>query len=52
MPEDIADRHADRLDGGVAIAAFGDVPAQRFGIQCSITPNNQTLPSWTVVIWG
>ena len=26
------DRHADGLDGGVAIAAFGDVPAQRFGV--------------------
>src|SRR4051794_36435116 len=32
MAEDIPDRHADRLDGGVAIAAFADVPAQRFGI--------------------
>src|SRR3954471_21200019 len=26
------DRHTDRLDGSVAIAALGDVPAQRFGV--------------------
>ena len=32
MTEDIADRHADGLDGGVAIPALGDVPAQRFGV--------------------
>jgi hypothetical protein len=32
VAEDIPNRHADRLDGGVAIAALGDVPAQRFGI--------------------
>src|SRR3954447_7762370 len=32
VAEDIAHRHADGLGGGVAIAAFGDVPAQRFGV--------------------
>ena len=32
VAEDIADRHADGLDGGVAIAAFGDVPAERLGV--------------------
>ena len=32
MAEDIPDRHADGLDGGVAIAALRDVPAKRFGI--------------------
>src|SRR5947209_11441244 len=32
MTEDIAHGHADGLDGGVAIAALGDMPAQRLGV--------------------
>src|SRR5947209_18861365 len=32
MAEHIAHRHADGLDGGVAIAALGDVPAERLGV--------------------
>src|SRR6185437_15863313 len=32
MAEHFPDRHADCLDGGVAIAALADVPAQRFGV--------------------
>ena len=51
VAEHIADRHADGLDGCVAIAAFGDMPAQRLGIPVFDTPNSQTLPSWTVMIW-
>ena len=32
MAEDFPDRHTDGLDGSVAIAVLGDVPAQRFGV--------------------
>src|SRR5690349_7774621 len=32
MTEHLAHRHADGLDGGVAVAAFGNVPAEYFGV--------------------
>ena len=32
MAEHSPDRHADGLDGGVAIAALGDMPAECFGV--------------------
>jgi len=50
MAELVADHHADGLSSLQAGFAFGDVPAEQFGM-CSMTPNSQTLPSWTVAIW-
>src|SRR5689334_23473418 len=32
VAEHFPDRHTDRLDGSIAIAALGDMPAERFGV--------------------
>src|SRR5512144_202908 len=46
--EDLADGERQRRGGGVAIALFGDVPAETLGVPVLATMNSVTLPSLTV----
>ena len=42
MAELLAHRHAESLDGLVAGAMLGHVPATNSAFQCSATPNSHT----------
>ena len=51
VAELLPDGHGKRLGCLEARAEFRDVPPSISALQCSATPNIQTLPSWTVGIW-